>query len=77
MPKSVVRKTQSIRQVLAAAVQQTRGRKGLSQGAVAVSAGTSPATIGEVESGKGNPRIETVERVCDVLGLEVEIRGAA
>ncbi len=31
-------------------------------------------TIKELESGKGNPTLKTVQRIAEVLGLELDIK---
>ena len=32
------------------------------------------ATIKDIERGKGNPALNTVEKILDVLGIEIEYR---
>ncbi len=34
-------------------------------------------TISDIESGKGNPTLEVINRICEVLGMEfhIEIKG--
>lgn len=32
------------------------------------------ATIKDIERGKGNPALNTVKRILDVLGIEIEYR---
>ena len=31
-------------------------------------------TISDIESGKGNPTLNVMAKICDVLGLELDIR---
>ncbi|MDD3740342.1 MAG: helix-turn-helix transcriptional regulator [Bacteroidales bacterium] len=31
-------------------------------------------TLKQFESGKGNPTLQTIEKICDVLGLEICIK---
>ncbi len=31
-------------------------------------------TISDIESGKGNPTLQVIHRLCDVLGLELSIK---
>ena len=31
-------------------------------------------TISDIESGKGNPTLHVMEKICDVLGLKLDIR---
>ena len=35
--------------------------------------GLSVHTLSDLESGKGNPTLEILSRVCEVLGLEIEL----
>lgn len=46
----------------------------LSQVDLAEMAGVSLATVKDIERGKGNPSIRTVEKLLEVLGLEMEFR---
>lgn len=46
----------------------------LSQVDLAEMAGVSLATVKDIERGKGNPSIQTVEKILEVLGLEMEFR---
>lgn len=32
------------------------------------------ATIKDIERGKGNPRLDTVKKILDILGLEIDYR---
>lgn len=31
-------------------------------------------TISDIESGKGNPTLNVIAKICDVLGLELDVR---
>ena len=33
----------------------------------------SLATIKDIERGKGNPSLKTLEKLCEVLGLEISL----
>lgn len=46
----------------------------LSQLDLAEMAGVSLATVKDIERGKGNPSLNTVSKILDVLGLEIEYR---
>lgn len=46
----------------------------LSQQDLAEIAGVSLATVKDIERGKGNPSLNTVKKILDVLGLEIEYR---
>lgn len=46
----------------------------LSQKDLAEMADLSLATVKDIERGKGNPALETVSRIMDVLGMEIVYR---
>lgn len=52
-------------------IKRLRKEAGLSQAKLAVLADTDPATLNRVEQGKGNPLLSTLERVAEVLGVEM------
>src|SRR5215211_7575238 len=52
-------------------IRQLRKERGLSQVKLAVMADMDPATLNRLERGTGNPNLKTLERVADVLGVEV------
>lgn len=56
------------------ALERFRARSGLSQAAVAKSAGIRQATVSSVEKGLGTTKLETVYSVCAALGLEIVLR---
>lgn len=45
-----------------------RTQAGLKQGDVAVRMGTTPSMVDHIESGRGLPFMQTVQRFSDVLG---------
>lgn len=45
----------------------------ISQQDLAEIAEVSIATIKNVERGKGNPSLKTIEKICEVLGLEINL----
>ena len=53
-----------------------RKARGLSQSEVASRARTSLATIQNIEAGRANPSLETVERIFKILGLRLVIQDA-
>ncbi len=57
---------------LAANVRYHRTQQGLSQVALAEIAGMSHPRISEIESGKGNPTIKTVDAIAAALGVEAQ-----
>lgn len=53
-------------------LRAARANRGLSLRAVAQAAGMSPSLLSRIESGQvPNPGIETVERICRVLEIEI------
>src|SRR5829696_1988031 len=52
-------------------IRQLRNERGLSQAKLAVMADMDPATLNRLERGTGNPNLKTLERVADVLEVEV------
>jgi transcriptional regulator with XRE-family HTH domain len=46
----------------------------LSQLDLAEMAGISLATVKDIERGKGNPSLATIQKVLDVLGMEIEYK---
>jgi transcriptional regulator with XRE-family HTH domain len=36
-------------------------------------AGLGIATVKDIERGKGNPSLKTLEKICTVLGLEIHL----
>ena len=52
-------------------IRELRKERGLSQVKLAVMADMDPATLNRLERGTGNPNLKTLERVAQVLGVEV------
>lgn len=55
-------------------IRQRRKTLGVDQQTLAEIAGTSVHTISDIESGKGNPTLEVLNKTLRVLGLELAIR---
>jgi y4mF family transcriptional regulator len=36
--------------------------------------GVALHTISDIESGKGNPTLQVINKICDILGMELMIR---
>jgi transcriptional regulator with XRE-family HTH domain len=64
------------RVAIAKAIIEARLRKGWTQLQLAETAGTKQSRISELESIKGNPTLETIERVARVLDLELSLKPA-
>ena len=56
------------------AIRNRRKTLGVNQADLAALAQLGLRTIKVLESGTANPRINTLQKVCDVLGLEIIIR---
>ncbi|GAB2694394.1 helix-turn-helix domain-containing protein [Nocardia thraciensis] len=56
-------------EAIAAALRRERGRVGLSLTEVARRAGVAKSTLSQLESGVGNPSIETLWALCVALGI--------
>lgn len=54
-------------------LRQARLRAGLSQGELAVRAGTSQPAIARLESGASNPTLATLQRLVGAAGFELRI----
>lgn len=55
-------------------MKQRREILSLTQQDLAEMAQVGLATIKDIERGKGNPALNTVKRILDVLGIEIEYR---
>ncbi|MCF0214580.1 MAG: helix-turn-helix transcriptional regulator [Muribaculaceae bacterium] len=54
-------------------ISARRKRLGINQDALAQIAQVSIATVKDIERGKGNPSLKTLEKICEVLGLEIKL----
>jgi transcriptional regulator with XRE-family HTH domain len=57
--------------ILSDTIKERRAQLDISQVDLAEMAGVSLATVKDIERGKGNPSITTVEKILAVLGMEV------
>lgn len=60
--------------ILSDVIKERRAKLHLSQSDLAEMTGVSLATVKDIERGKGNPSIRTVEKLLEVLGLEIVFR---
>lgn len=60
--------------IISETIKTRRLKLNLTQVDLAEMSGVSLATVKDIERGKGNPSIRTVERILDVLGLELLCR---
>lgn len=58
---------------IAYAISSAREEKGLSQKQLSQLSGVTQCDISRIEGGVANPTIETLEKICKVLGLELRI----
>ena len=59
---------------IAADIKKRRTRLGISQQDLAEFAGVGIATVKDIERGKGNPSLQTLQKLMEVLGLEMKLR---
>lgn len=59
--------------VVAEVLKERRQTLGLSQVDLAEMAGVGIATVKNIECGKANPSIRTIESIAEVLGLELSL----
>ncbi len=60
--------------MLSDVIKERRAKLDLSQADLAEMTGVSLATVKDIERGKGNPSLRTVEKLLEVLGLEIVFR---
>lgn len=70
MQKGLLCWTMELRDVM----KQRRETLLLTQQDLAEMSQVSLATIKDIERGKGNPALNTVKKILDVLGIEIEYR---
>lgn len=54
-------------------LQSRRKARKIGQEQLADIAGISPRTVRDIEKGIGNPELETLMKICNVLGMEIKI----
>ena len=54
-------------------IQSRRKSRGIVQVDLAEIAGISPRTLRDIENGTANPELETLLRICKVLGMELHL----
>lgn len=57
-------------------IQQIKERRkvlGITQETLSEISGVGLRTLRQFESGKGNPTLETLSKICDALGLEIQL----
>jgi transcriptional regulator with XRE-family HTH domain len=66
-------KVREIRDAVAARVRSARAGKRLNQMEVAKQAGVAQSRVSEIENGTSDPKLSTLARVANVLGLTVSV----
>ena len=61
------------RYAIAYAISSAREEKGLSQKQLSLLSGVSQCDISRIEGGVANPTVETISKLCSVLGLEMHL----
>ena len=64
----------ALRHSIARLVLSARAKRSWSQAELARHAATTQARISDIENGRGNLRLDTLERVADALGLSLMVR---
>jgi y4mF family transcriptional regulator len=59
---------------IATDIKKRRMRLGISQQDLAELAGVGIATVKDIERGKGNPSLQTLQKLLEVLGLEMTLQ---
>ena len=54
-------------------LQSRRKARKIAQEQLADIAGISPRTLRDIEKGIANPELETLMKICNVLGMEIKI----
>ena len=54
-------------------IKERRKVLAISQETLADISGVGLRTLKQFESGKGNPTLETLQKLCDALGLEIKL----
>jgi transcriptional regulator with XRE-family HTH domain len=57
---------------LVPSLRETRLKQALSQRDLALKAGVTPKTIVDLELGRHEPRLRTIRRVAEALGVQVD-----
>ena len=55
-------------------IKERRSLLGITQQDLADISGVGLRTIKEIETGKGNPSVNTLSKILDVLGMDLDLR---
>lgn len=70
---AIIAPTATKRQILGAIIRKRRMEMSLSQRDLAASVAVSRSVIHDVESGLGDPRLSSLEKICEILHLEIRL----
>jgi y4mF family transcriptional regulator len=73
MPIQNSMKLTSEKEIFGRTIQERRKSRKIVQAELADIAGISPRTLRDIEKGVANPELETLIRICNVLGMEIKI----
>jgi y4mF family transcriptional regulator len=59
--------------IIGEVIQSRRKARKIAQEQLADIAGISPRTLRDIEKGTANPELETLVKICNVLGMEIKI----
>ncbi len=54
-------------------LKNRRNELGINQIDLSEISGVALHTISDIESGKGNPTLQVINKICDILGMELKI----
>lgn len=64
----------SEKEAIGSIFQSRRKARKIGQEQLADIAGISPRTLRDIEKGIANPELETLMKICNVLGMEIKIQ---
>lgn len=62
------------RKKLGQLLKSRRNELGINQIDLSEISGVALHTISDIESGKGNPTLQVINKICDILGMELMIQ---
>ena len=62
------------RRKLGQLLKSRRNELGINQIDLSEISGVALHTISDIESGKGNPTLQVINKICDILGMELMIQ---
>jgi y4mF family transcriptional regulator len=65
--------TNGEKEVIGDIIRARRKARKIAQEQLADIAGISPRTLRDIEKGIANPQLETLIKICNVLGMEIKV----